>query len=276
MRVCEAWQSSLSLQIYRNSQLQMVSLSCPNQFTEKSWLLSIVKKFYKIFAFLLLILLLNFMIPFSLTWIFPLSRSSPKPDGKDSPTTPWSALSLSWNAKVSLWFLILLTPLTITFLLPITAVLTSPDHCLLIGLLTASSKTLTTTFLPTLWNPRYCFLPKKVLLIPYLSVWIPPRFPQILPKIIWNPLSQINSSRIISQQLIRTVNSVCILLPIKPMRKNTNSIGVTKPCPCGLYFRAFHLWNHYHCQSCWFLCRPWYPNGYPSVSSHYGMYLLRW
>ena len=55
-------------------------------------------------------------------------------------------------------------------------------------------------------------------------VWISPRFPQILPRIIQNPLYQINSSRIISQQPMPTGNSVCIPLPIKTMRKNSNSI----------------------------------------------------
>ena len=60
-----------------------------------------------------------------------------------------------------------------------------------------------------------------------------------LPKIIRNPLYQKSSSRIISHLPILTVNLVCIPLPIKPMRKNTNSIGATKTMSLWTVFQGF-------------------------------------
>ena len=76
-------------------------------------------------------------------------------------------------------------------------------------------------------------------MILHLSVWIPPQSLLTLPKIIRNPLYQKSSSRIISHLPILTVNLVCIPLPIKPMRKNTNSIGATKTMSLWTVFQGF-------------------------------------
>ena len=138
MRVCEAWQPLLSLQIYSNNQLQMVSLSCQNQFTERSWLLSIVKKFWKTFVFSLHNQLQSFMILFFWILIYLSSRNFQKLGEKAFPITLWFVRLSLWNVKVFLWLQTLLITLTTTFLSPITVALIFLFHYLLTGLLTVS------------------------------------------------------------------------------------------------------------------------------------------